>query len=576
MSDQTHDFIHELFGSKPDRAAVQIWHRSAPALTYIYNDLQNVYAAAVRDADKYDVYVACGLAPQGRERPQRSRLKAVEVCGIPGVWADIDINGGPDDKQGAAPDIEAAQELASGLLEPTLLVGSGYGLQAWWLLEDGPWMFPGRPDQDQAKRVVAGFQGALRAAARRAGYGLDSTQDLSRVMRIPGTFNHKGSEPVPVVLMELGGKRYAIEELAELGQGFAIAQDEGDGIETGDALTLQVRHGVQLDSRLSDLMTEEPEFQSVWTMKKGVGSKRRNWSASEFELSITNWLVRAGLDAQQICDVLVHWRGINEPGDPRGKNRPERLAKTIGKVMSTVAVEDQVEFVQSNREEAIKTMENMSHAPSPPSEGKVITNFNRIVEGPEIARLRQYSRDPRKARFSMELADGRLIELGPFDNIMVQSRFRSAYGIVTGHLPPSIGQKKWEQVVAVLLKAAVVVDDIEDSRAGQMENWIGEYLEGNASDDKDGACMSQGPFFEEGCSNIALGHFLRYLRRVVGERADDADVASALRTLGYERRTVAYRRPDGSRSTRSYFVGPPPGVALAGSGTPYMGPGDGV
>src|SRR6185312_11252744 len=173
------------------------------------------------------------------------------------------------------------------LLEPTLLVHSGYGLQAWWLLEE-PWMFPEHREQTQGKRVVAGFQGALRAAARRRGYGLDHTHDLSRVLRIPGTFNHK-ADPVAVRLIEHGGKRYSIEELAEIGQGYAIQLEEERAeraaLELGE-ISLKVNTAVKpkdLDPRLTELMAEEIEFMELWQMRKGRGGAKRNqWSASEF------------------------------------------------------------------------------------------------------------------------------------------------------------------------------------------------------------------------------------------------------------------------------------------------------
>lgn len=552
---QTDTFLGALFGEKPERAAVQVWHRSQPALTWVLDDLEKVARKSVEGAEKHDVYVACGLAPHAEDRPRRTRLKAQEVVGIPGVWADIDINGGPEQKTGAAPTEEAARQLSGELLEPSLLIGSGYGLQAWWLFEGGPWMFPTTPEQEQAQRIVSGFQGALRAAARRHGYGLDSTQDLARVMRIPGTFNHKGEQPVPVELVEMGGKTYSVEELAELGQGFAVASEARvEALETGEELVLQVRLNVPLDSRLKDLMVDEPDFKATWEMRAGVGSKRRGWSASEFEFSICNWLVRAGLDPQQVCDVLVHWRNIIEPGDPRGKNRAERLARTIGKVINTVSVEYEKEFAETNRETALASMEAMAHrSTEPSSQAKAMANLNKIVGGPEIASLKQYSRDPNTARFAVVLADGRELNIGLFSNFLTYSRFRPTYAIATGHLPPVVKQAAWEKAVAQLLRVADVIDDVEDSRAGEMRAWLEDYVDSQGSEDRDGACASNAPFIENGAVHVALSHFMRYLRRVVGERVDGADVAAELRSLGFERTTVAFKRSSGARSTRSYF-----------------------
>lgn len=524
-------------------------------MTWILDDLTRAREVALRNASKHDVYVACGMGPQAAERASRTRLKAHEIVGIPGVWADIDVNGGPDAKDGAAPSLDAAVELSSELLEPSLLVKSGYGLQAWWLWEDGPWMFPARADAEQAKRIVTGYQGALRAAARRLGWGLDATQDLARVMRLPGTFNHKGSEPVPVELVEASGRRYAIEEVGELGQGFLVAKEaQNDALESGEGVQIEIRKEVALDHRVMELRDDEPEFAAMWDMKKGTGRKRRDWSASEFEFSICNWLVRAGLTHQQLADALVYWRNKIEPGDPRRKVRRERIAATISKVISTVDVEDRVDMIETTQDRAVKVLEAIGHGIEEPNEAKTMGAFNRIIGGPEIARLRQYSRDPETARFVIELADGSQVSIGTFDCIASQALFRKAYGVITGHYPASVAQKKWDTAVAGLLKAAVVLDEDEDTRRGQMRDRLLTYIESASSNDWNGACEMQAPFVREDGTYVALEHFAKWLRRALNERTTQTDVAMTLRMLGFGRKTVSYVRTDGRKSSRSYFV----------------------
>lgn len=552
----TRTFLEHLFGSKPSRSSVQIWIRSPKPVTWFCDDLDAAAAKAVNAAAQFDVYMGCGIGAQAHEKPQRHRLKADEVAGIPGVWADLDINGGPDAKEGAAPTCDAALELASALLEPTLLISSGYGVQAWWLFED-PWIFSSTAEREQAKRVVGGYQGALRAAARRLGWGLDATQDLARVMRLPGTFNHKGAAPVPVKFIELEGKRYQLEEIAELGQGFTLANAAPST--NGAGPHIEIRHGVSPDPRFVELMTQEQDFLNLWQRKPVATKGLRDKSLSGIEWELARWLVRAGLIDQGVADILVMWRNTQEPGDPRGKLRAERLAQTIGKVRVGLQHELDMEFIQTERASAIEHMEQVNTGAAPVNEGKLMANFNRIIGGPAIARLKQFTRDPIHARFSIELEDGREVPLGKFDMLASQTQFSRAYAAVTGHYPAPVKSDKWHGAVAALLKAATVIDNIEDSGIGQMEMLIDDYIDYAGSSDRDSSCMIGAPFVENGITYLSLAHLVSWLRRSQGERADRADIAANLRVLGYGRRTIGYAKPDGSRSTRSYFCNGTPG-----------------
>lgn len=552
---ETTDFLGALFGDKPNRAAVQIWIRSDKPITWFVDDLEQAAKLAIEGAEKFDVYVGCGIAAHDRERPQRQRLKADEVAGIPGVWADIDINGGPESKDGAAPDYERAMELASSLLEPTLIVKSGYGLQAWWLFEE-PWIFANVAEREQAKRVVGGFQGALRAAARRLGWGLDATQDLARVMRIPGTLNHKGAEPVEVTLLQADGKRYQLEEIAELGQGFSSSQSVTSAEDT--VIEVHLNGKLQLDPRVMMLRDDEQDFTNLWQMKSAALKGLRDPSLSGVEFEIARWLCRAGLTDQSIADAIVFWRNKQEPGDPRKKLRRERIAQTIARARSSVQHEIGESMAEQEREAAIEYISQVTTGATEPNEAKTVASFNKIIGGgPEIARLKQFTRDPTHARFNIELADGREVPIGTFDALASQTQFRRIYAIVTGHYPKVTKPEKWDTAVHGLLQAAYIIDSIEDSGVGQMELWIDEYHDACASPDRDGACATHSPFSEDGVRYITLSHFVKWLRRSMGERVDASDIAAQLRAMGYERRPVNYLSADGGRSTRSYFASGP-------------------
>lgn len=116
--------------------------------------------------------------------------KKADVTSIPALWADVDDKRFTDGRTGA----QAA--LASFPLAPTLVVDSGGGLQPYWHL-----VAPLAIGADDAP-LVQHVEDLLRRLYARLG-GLDAVQDLSRILRLPGTYNRKPEygEPRPVTVI---------------------------------------------------------------------------------------------------------------------------------------------------------------------------------------------------------------------------------------------------------------------------------------------------------------------------------------------------------------------------------------
>src|SRR5262249_12545318 len=133
-----------------------------------------------------DCYVGVALSPSNFGHARR--CPADRTAGIVGLWADIDI-ADPTAHKGMAYPLtqeDACTLLASAALQPSLVVHSGHGLQAWWLF-DKPWLFATSDDRKQAARLAKHWQGHLRRLASVSGWTIDSTADLARVLRVPGT-----------------------------------------------------------------------------------------------------------------------------------------------------------------------------------------------------------------------------------------------------------------------------------------------------------------------------------------------------------------------------------------------------
>jgi hypothetical protein len=217
------DFLQRLFGTAPGNFFILIWTKKGE------DDKRNYWLpvgqldkAAARLArlctrDAGNVYVGGALSkedygPHKRLRDDEERYAA----GIPGLWADIDVKG-ETHKQAKLPEtIDQARELARSLgLEPTEEIDSGHGLQVWWLF-DKPWIFRDDDDRQKAADLIRRFQALLRKEAKGNDWELDPTHDLARVMRLPGTWNCKTANPVPVRVLTSGGPRYDVGDFLAL------------------------------------------------------------------------------------------------------------------------------------------------------------------------------------------------------------------------------------------------------------------------------------------------------------------------------------------------------------------------
>lgn len=161
----------------------------------------------------WDVYFNVGLQGQKLKRKQRGGNDG--VIAIPGLWLDLDIKGGAHSATNLPTQDEAKGFLNEFPLPPSILVHSGGGLYPYWLFPE-LWIFKDRPEYDQAESMLARFKTALVALAASRGWKLDSTADLTRVLRLPGMLNHKYDPAATVKILEFHpDRRYTRDEITE-------------------------------------------------------------------------------------------------------------------------------------------------------------------------------------------------------------------------------------------------------------------------------------------------------------------------------------------------------------------------
>lgn len=157
-------------------------------------DIAPAAALVTEAAPADDVYIRVGTTDGVPERGRGTEADTVEV---PALWADLDVAGGEHGER-ELPTLDAAlsavEAFGAEVAPATLVVHSGGGLHVWWVLGTP---LPGGPE---AKALVAGLQAWFRA--RLAPAEVDRTHDLARLLRVPGTLNHKTDPPKPVYVVD--------------------------------------------------------------------------------------------------------------------------------------------------------------------------------------------------------------------------------------------------------------------------------------------------------------------------------------------------------------------------------------
>jgi AAA domain len=136
-----------------------------------------------------------GVAPRAVKLDQGRRGGAADCLSIPALWLDVDIAGIAHAAAGLPASRQEAVELVLDFQarQPDAVVSSGYGLQCWW-----PLMQPLEAKAAQVALQRWGRTWASLAAVR--SLHLDNVFNVDRIMRLPGSFNWKGPEPVRVTV----------------------------------------------------------------------------------------------------------------------------------------------------------------------------------------------------------------------------------------------------------------------------------------------------------------------------------------------------------------------------------------
>ncbi len=286
--------------------------------TRFFSSLKAVTLYAAEQSKTQDVYLCVGLADGDcKGKPSASRIVA-----IVGFWADIDLPAPWREHKALPPSVEDARAILAKLpFPPSLIVDSGHGLHAWWLFKE-PWLLETEEERLAAAQRAKGWVNLIRETARTFGWEVDPVGDLARVLRLPGTWNRKGAEPVEVRLVEHHeDRRYNPDDFAP----FAcedVALDTASH-ETGDvALHINAEPPAE---KFAALMQFCPAFAQTWNRQR---VDLTDQSQSAYDLSLADIAALNGWSDQEIANLVVAARRKHDE-NPDKALRADYVTRTI-------------------------------------------------------------------------------------------------------------------------------------------------------------------------------------------------------------------------------------------------------
>jgi hypothetical protein len=468
-------FFEELFAGKPDELYLLIW-TLADKRSRWFRDL-DAAAAAVEALAGQDVYVGVGLAP--RDYGPTQRCPSEEIAGVLGLWADFDLRSEAHPKKALPATIQDALSIIPEPFAPTLVVATGNGAHAWWLFKE-PLVFDNDEERREAARLIARWQTLLRLNAAARGWAFDRLSDLARVLRIPGTVNAKDpANPKPVTLFSNSGRRYnpsdfeAWRDEAAVPDPAAEEQVARDWAERFQDKPLVINLNARIPQEMIERWMEaDLRFRNTWLKQR---HDLKDQSQSGYDLALACFGFEAGLDEQQIVNLIVHHRHLH---NERQRTRLDYFRRTLGKAAAHAQASEPTSpgplLAPSEAPEAsITTGQSSPEGDSPTAK---VMLCERVSQALGIRILRLINVTGKEPTYQMEL-ESATIEFPNFRKFVDQTSVRMAIGSATNKLIPKIKPKLWEQIVQMMLDALIETEGGEETDfKGAIRMYLNQYL----------------------------------------------------------------------------------------------------
>ncbi|HOL73552.1 MAG TPA: hypothetical protein PKW45_19045 [Bryobacteraceae bacterium] len=475
-------FLDELFAGKPEDLYILVWTLPDKRSRW-FRDVAAA-AAAVEALTGRDVYVGVGLAE--RDYGPSQRCPADQVAGLTAAWADFDVLSEAHPKKSLPASIEQALSVAPLEMPPSVVVATGNGAHAWWLLKE-PYLFDTDQERKRAASVVLRWQTLLRFNAANRGWAFDRLADLARVLRVPGTLNHKDrAHPKLVKVHQVTDRRYNLSDLEDYLDQLGIPKQETNEQKATTTVTQPADSSIviNLNAQLpEDLIKRwidvDMRFRNTWFRQR---HDLKDQSQSGYDLALADFGMDAGLSAQQIVDLIIQHRRMH---GQKQRTRADYFERTLAKAAEhnngngalppPPTTPGAPPEIPANPQPAPPPGNQPPEQPPPamdPMAAKAaMCEYISDVLGVRILRIVKVT--GKEPTYQLVLENAK-IELANVGKLLDQNSVRMAIATATNKLTKRLKPKQWDQLAQCILDALI---EEEGGPETQLEGAARMYLE---------------------------------------------------------------------------------------------------
>ncbi|WP_447983805.1 hypothetical protein [Nitrospira sp. Nam74] len=478
------------------------------------------------------IYVGCGLSP--RNFGPTMRCPADQISAIPGLWMDVDVRGSGHKKQNLPPTLADAHALIREMgPEPTIIVNSGHGLQVWWLFKE-LWVLESDEERKAAAKLVRDWTATLRARAKAHGWDIDATFDLARVLRPPGSLNHKGAPILPVTTDTFADEKRL--EPSAFEQWVLVEAAEADTLPDLE-WTFKVRADANPPPQKFFLLGNmDPQFYLSWEYKR---TEWQDQSPSSYDMALATRAMMAGWTAQEIVDLLIACRRYH---GQELKLRPDYFRVTLNKAAKGKGMEERQKWIDE-----LKAGNDL-----PPEIVSDSAETLAIISGAlgvQVTKVMAISGDP--ITYEMVIHN-RTIKIGLIENLLSFAKFRATFANATRKVLDKQKSKAWDKIVQYFLDVAEDVEcGPEATEEGMFESWLRAYLNYRVldADNQAEALQTHTPFQKNGHVYVTTEGLGRYIAGYFREKVDPRQLAKRLTKAGGHGERLHFKTKGGAEST---------------------------
>lgn len=179
-------------------------------LWFKVSELNKLCDSVKKYGTKTNTFFGVGL--RKKILPNNLRGRDSDILAVSSLYSDIDVKSCAHAQNALPKSVDEAIEFLNSLpLSPSIIVNSGNGLHAYWLL-DVPFKIQNSKDKEYISSIFKGWSKFVNTNAKKRGWKLDNVSDLARVLRVPGSINFKLKNGSICEVLSFNGKRYQLNK----------------------------------------------------------------------------------------------------------------------------------------------------------------------------------------------------------------------------------------------------------------------------------------------------------------------------------------------------------------------------